>query len=136
MFADLFGWGKDDDRSVEVSGEGEGVGADQGRDSREVSEVGHDDGDSSAAADLAEQGVKGVVVVSAGVMEYAFKAPLRPRRALGDLRVQEGHFSAEALVAEVGREPEVPASAGRGWCCGQCWWWVSGQRRSGRIRRW
>jgi hypothetical protein len=75
-------------------------------------------------------------VVSVGVVEYALKAPPRPRRALGDLRVQEGHFSAEALVAEVGREPEVPASAGPVWCRGQCRWWVSGQRRSGRIRRW
>jgi hypothetical protein len=54
--ADLVGWGKDDDCGVEVSGEGEGegVGAGQGWDAREVSEVGHDDGDSLAAADLAE----------------------------------------------------------------------------------
>lgn len=84
--AGLLGRGRDDDRGVEVSGEGEGVGADQGRDSREVSEVGHDDGDGLAAADLVEQGVEGVVVVSAGVVEYARKAPLRPRRVLGDPR--------------------------------------------------
>jgi hypothetical protein len=60
-----------------------------------------------------------VVVVSAAVVEYTRKAPLHPHRVLGDPRVQECDFSAEALVAEVGREPEVPADTWQGWYFGQ-----------------